>query len=884
MLEAKTTQLPEAWTTVGDQYHFHAEVDAAGHESGWISATAELDQRGSLNKRLAADAFLGKRIRLTGLCRSEDVVHNAGLYVRIEKPSGRYIGHDNMWDRPLVGTTDWRQCELVIDVPPDAGSIWMGAHIFGKGQICFKDLVIEAVSKDVPSTDQYALGCVGIWDTEPVNLDFTQDELPELREGRPNISQARRWIISSNDENANPYELVRSDVLFKGKRTALVRPVSQPGQGYLFQKFAAARFRNKHVRFSAYVKTQSAEAGAWLRVWVWDFDQNDLVWKHSANGVSGTSDWTRLDIEFDVPREAYVIDIGADFSGSGEMYLGGLEFEVLGEARTENFELLPGTSLYSPKDNGWVLERATVVHLIPGRPGPGIQLQSEKPPTQRGSSVGMRLTSFPVNRELTFSCLLRGSRFGQKIKVYVHAIDSKYKLLLESVSHIPIDQNNWASFETIFVVPPDAAHLNIWVVSSAAQAAYMTQPSLRAGEATNEPREYSKNYFTPIEPSATRIMEARYAVEAQALKEGCECKVTFPIPAPYRNQVPLSFTMQTKPQSALMGYEIKQRDDGINWIAEVRIMPPAKGVTISWQSLVLIRGKIDATLPDSSPEVPPHTAPWLLSSQLVQCEDDEITVKAAELASASGGLESYVRNVVHFTSTIRPKKRNKSNSPDAKTALEGGQSCAAQANLIAALLRANGIPARTVSVLPTSSRTFCFQHLAVEYWHPGVGWIWVEPEMNPRQPAANELVVLTVQSPDDEDESDNPVHLCYLTAPGTDKANSKPSKNTDAKPIIKRLGGPNVAFDQAEISGTEIDLDNLFRAALQNFQTVAAQRGCNNQSKERTEAILAAAYEGNPAELARCLHSAVSIVDSSAARKKSKPVRVSKKKMIKLHE
>jgi hypothetical protein len=45
--------------------------------------------------------------------------------------------------------------------------------------------------------------------------------------------------------------------------------------------------------------------------------------------VTGTTDWTKCEYEFDAPIEAYAISIGATIDGPGEMYLGGLKFETI---------------------------------------------------------------------------------------------------------------------------------------------------------------------------------------------------------------------------------------------------------------------------------------------------------------------------------------------------------------------------------------------------------------------------------------------------------------------------------------------------------------------------------------------------------------------------
>jgi len=329
MPKVKALQLTSGWVSQGDGYEYDLDKDAEGRDFGSISSNSGQNHRGILKQRFSAHPYSGKRIRLTGHCRCENVTWYGGIFVRTERLNGRSLTSDDIANRCLVGSSDWLRYELVIDVPPEAANIAIGSYLRGNGKVWFKDLQLEVVSKSVPTTDQYALGCVDFWDLEPVNLDFTQDELPALRENRPYISEARRWVISW-EENGAAYEFVRpKKVLFQCTPTALLRPVDKPDCGYLYQHFAAARYRGKRVRYSLYLKTKRACLGASLFADMYDADSQDLMRVMKENPVTGTKDWTLREYEFDVPIEAYAISFGAVLQGPGEVYLGGLKFEIV---------------------------------------------------------------------------------------------------------------------------------------------------------------------------------------------------------------------------------------------------------------------------------------------------------------------------------------------------------------------------------------------------------------------------------------------------------------------------------------------------------------------------------------------------------------------------
>jgi hypothetical protein len=143
------------------------------------------------------------------------------------------------------------------------------------------------------------------------------------------ISAARRLVIGWEPAES-AYQLIKpADVLFEGKSTACVKPISRSGTGYLYQHFAAANYRNKRVKYSLFIKTKRLRSGARLFVDMYDADSQDLLSIRLDPAVTGTKDWRQCEYEFDVPIEAYAISIGATIDGPGGMYLGGLKFEII---------------------------------------------------------------------------------------------------------------------------------------------------------------------------------------------------------------------------------------------------------------------------------------------------------------------------------------------------------------------------------------------------------------------------------------------------------------------------------------------------------------------------------------------------------------------------
>lgn len=110
---------------------------------------------GTIKHALDPNQYRGKRIRMTGYVRSENVHRWAGLWLRVDDSVKNAVAFDNMANRAITGTTDWTKCTLVLDVPENAKNIVYGGLLNGCGQIWFDDMNIEIVGNDVATTDRH---------------------------------------------------------------------------------------------------------------------------------------------------------------------------------------------------------------------------------------------------------------------------------------------------------------------------------------------------------------------------------------------------------------------------------------------------------------------------------------------------------------------------------------------------------------------------------------------------------------------------------------------------------------------------------------------------------------------------------------------------------
>src|SRR5256714_7615001 len=159
---AARAQVPTGWQAVTDgssEYSVSADGARRDGGQGFAGATIKANvesPRGSamLAQSIRADAYRGKRVRLTGFLKTIGVNEGtAVLFMRVDG-DGVVQTSDYMQNRPPMLTTDWSRQEIVLDIPPTAHGFTFGFLLGGSGQAWLDDVAIDVVSNDVPVTGQ----------------------------------------------------------------------------------------------------------------------------------------------------------------------------------------------------------------------------------------------------------------------------------------------------------------------------------------------------------------------------------------------------------------------------------------------------------------------------------------------------------------------------------------------------------------------------------------------------------------------------------------------------------------------------------------------------------------------------------------------------------
>jgi hypothetical protein len=166
-------KLPGGWFKAGTKpqdYEVNVDRKNIFKEKQSLSITGksgDTEGFGTLMQKIKAGKFAGKRVRLSGYLKSKDISGWGGLWMRVDGEGEKSLAFDNMQDRGVSGTSDWKKYDIVLDVPAKSQYIAFGILTSGKGTLWINNLTFDTVGKNVKTTNMYSEES-----DEPVNLNF----------------------------------------------------------------------------------------------------------------------------------------------------------------------------------------------------------------------------------------------------------------------------------------------------------------------------------------------------------------------------------------------------------------------------------------------------------------------------------------------------------------------------------------------------------------------------------------------------------------------------------------------------------------------------------------------------------------------------------------
>ena len=208
--------IPKGWSKAGNRpQNYEVALDTVVKHSDKAGAYIKFTGAGAdgfctLMQSFKANGYHGKRVRMSAWVRTENA-DSAQLWLRLDSAKGM-VGFDNMNNRQVRGTVDWKKYDIVLDVPASAVNIAFGALLAGKGQAWVDDFVFEVVGKDTPSTnmlppEQMKEGderpAPDAYPAQPLNLNF-EEELVTGAKNEANLAPekaaadaARSWLAAN---------------------------------------------------------------------------------------------------------------------------------------------------------------------------------------------------------------------------------------------------------------------------------------------------------------------------------------------------------------------------------------------------------------------------------------------------------------------------------------------------------------------------------------------------------------------------------------------------------------------------------------------------------------------------------------------------------------
>jgi hypothetical protein len=177
LIAQNNPKVPKGWIASGSkpaEYEMGTDksVFQNGSSSAYLKSKEPKDNEfGTLMQIINSENYIGKRLRLTGYIKSENVKSWSGMWMRIDGEANQQLGFDNMQNRAINGTNDWKKYEIVLDIPAGSKDIAYGVLLSGKGKVWFDNMKIEEVDKTVQVTNMIK---VPDYPKQPINLDFEE--------------------------------------------------------------------------------------------------------------------------------------------------------------------------------------------------------------------------------------------------------------------------------------------------------------------------------------------------------------------------------------------------------------------------------------------------------------------------------------------------------------------------------------------------------------------------------------------------------------------------------------------------------------------------------------------------------------------------------------
>ncbi|MQA90421.1 MAG: hypothetical protein GEU90_09315 [Gemmatimonas sp.] len=197
----------------------------------------------------------GRALKLIGWMRTEDVTEGfAGLWMRVDGPSGITLEFDNMESRGIRGTTPWTRYTVQLPVDSGAVQVVFGAIHPGTGTAWFDSLSVEVVGPARPrATGAYTAPPRPAEDLTRLLTDRELAVVPDP-DAPPEDSAWTEWVRG----NAHPIRSLGADdfsdlaflaPLLEGKRIVQLGENGHGVREFILAKVRLIRYLHEHLGY-----------------------------------------------------------------------------------------------------------------------------------------------------------------------------------------------------------------------------------------------------------------------------------------------------------------------------------------------------------------------------------------------------------------------------------------------------------------------------------------------------------------------------------------------------------------------------------------------------------------------------------------------------------
>lgn len=285
---------PLGWTLEGPEAAQNYDVGteavsgAKGARSAFLRARSVAPTPADLMQVFAAQDYAGKRVRLAGSLRSQGA-RGAYLFITTSRDGDML---DIQKTLPIRETSDWKNYDVVVDVPREATVIKIGFAVQGKGTVWVDDLSFSPVSRDVPATADWV---------------FTAQPLSGYKSGSEQVEGApgeSTYLQSTSTGRGGQIQTARMTAW---------RP--------------AASLQGKRVRFTTRLKLDAVDrAGCALAV----VGSKGTAQYQMSPSLSGTTGWIDCSLVMQMPDDATRLIFRYSLMNEGKVWSDGLRAVEVG--------------------------------------------------------------------------------------------------------------------------------------------------------------------------------------------------------------------------------------------------------------------------------------------------------------------------------------------------------------------------------------------------------------------------------------------------------------------------------------------------------------------------------------------------------------------------